>query len=164
MTKNKIRDIIELTNNGWRAYNAAPESAIYARLDCPYAPERENGKKKKKRKSPFWFVRGDSFLCVGCDKRCALHRPEGFILPLPINYEEKKGEPYTLTPAEMVQCKSLLRVDEASYCLNIKPRTVYEWMAEGKLRRTKDDPARIPAEDVAFHMKNFEETFLQIDN
>ncbi|CAK7024903.1 MAG: hypothetical protein DELT_02540 [Desulfovibrio sp.] len=157
MTKNKIRSIIDLVNHGWRAYHAAPNSAIYAKINCPYAPEKdENGKKKRKGKEPFWFVRSDSFVCVGCDKQCALFRPEGFILPLPINYEEKSGEPFTLTPAEMVQRKSLLRVDEAAYCLNIKERTVYDWIAEGKLRKTVDNPVRVPAEDVSFHMNNFE--------
>lgn len=158
MTKTTIRSIIELVNHGWRAYNAAPQSAIYARLGCRYAPENtEEGKKKKKAKEPFWFVRSDSFLCIGCERRCNLFRPEGFILPLPINYEERPGEPYTLTPAEMVQRKSLLRVDEVSYCLNIKERTVYDWIAEGRLRKTKENPVRIPAEDVVFYMSNFEE-------
>lgn len=158
MTKGKIKSIIDLVNNGWRVYSAAPQSAIYARLNCQYAPERnENGQKKRKSKEPFWFVRGDAFLCIGCDRQCALSRPEGFIQPLPINYEERPSEPFTLTPAEMVQRKSLLRVDEAAYCLNIKERTIYDWIAEGKLRKTIDNPVRIPVEDVAFHMNNFEE-------
>ena len=156
MTKGKIRSIIELTNQGWRAYDAAPQSAIYARLNCQYAPEKdENGTKNRHSSEPFWFVRADSFLCVGCNRNCTLFRPEGFIQPLPINYEQKPGEPFKLTPAEMVQRKSLLRVDEAAYCLNISERAVYDWIAEGKLRRTEDAPVRIPSEDVAHRMNLF---------
>lgn len=159
MTKTKIKEIIELTNHGWRAYNEDPQSAIYARLNCPYAPARdESGHKKRKNHAPFWFVRGEHFLCVGCSRRCSLFRPEGFIRPLPINYEERPdGEPYTLTPQEMIQRKSLLRIDEAAYCLNISDRTVRDWIDMGKLRRTEDYPIRVPVEDVAARMNLFME-------
>ena len=157
MTVAKIRNIIELVNSGWRAYSAAPDSSVYAKLGCPYAPETtDDGKKKRKAKAPFWFVNSDSFLCIGCNRQCALFRPEGFMQPLPINYK-RPCEPFALSPAEMVQRKSLLRVDEVAYCLNIKERSVYDWIAEGKLRGTKDKPVRVPVEDVAFYMNNFEE-------
>ena len=158
MTKIKIREIIELINSGWRAYSAVTNSSIYLKLNCSYAPEKtEDGQKKKKSHEPFWFVRADSFICVGCPRRCALSRPEGFMQPLPINYEERTDTPFSLTPGEMVQRKSLLRVDEVAYCLNIKERTVYDWIAEGKLRKTKENPVRVPAPDVLFYMSNFEE-------
>lgn len=157
MTKTKIKDIIWLIDQGWRVYNAVPNSRIYDRLNCQYAPEVcEDGRKKRKNREPVWFVHSDNFVCIGCPRRCSLSRPEGFILPLPIQYEERK-QPYTLTPAEMVQRKSLLRVDEVSYCLNISERTVYDWIAEGKLRRTEDLPVRVPSEDVAYRMKRLME-------
>lgn len=156
MTKTKIKDIIELTKSGWRAYNEDPHSAIYSKLNCPYAPAKdEEGRKKRKTHAPFWFVRADSFLCVGCSRRCTLFRPEGFIQPLPINYEERTDEPYTLTPREMVERKALLRIDEAAYCLNISDRTVRDWIDMGKLRRTEDYPIRVPSEDVAARMELF---------
>ena len=157
MTKNKIRSIIELVSHGWRAYNAAPQSVIYARLKCPYAPEIKEGKKKRKAKEPLWFVRADSFVCVGCDRACTLFRPEGFIQPLPIKYTERPEEPYTLTPAEMVQRKTLLRIDEVAYCLNISERTAREMIDFGKLRRTEDYPIRVPVEDVIERMNLFSE-------
>lgn len=157
MTKKSIQDVITLIQNGWRAYDATPENSVYARLSCPYAPEKdENGRKKRRRRAPLWFVRGDSFVCVGCEKGCCLFRPEGFVLPLPVNYG-KPQEPYTLTPSEMVQCKHFLRVDEAAYCLNISTRTVREWIDVGKLRRAVDPPVRVLAEDVAYHMEHVEE-------
>lgn len=158
MRKSKIRSIIELIGSGWRAYNAEPEITVYTRLNCLYAPEApKDGGKKRKSNQPFWFSRGDSFLCIGCNRVCTLFRPAGFIKPLPINYKERPGTPHTLSPAEMVRCKSLLRVDEAAYCLNISERSIYDWLAEGKLRRTEDSPIRIPAEDVAFYMNKFAE-------
>lgn len=78
-------------------------------------------------------------------------------MPLPIQYETRTETPYSVTPAEMVSRKSLLRVDEAAYCLNISERTVYDWIAEGKLRKVKEQPVRIPAEDVAYRMTNFDD-------
>lgn len=158
MTRTKIQTIIELVHRGWRAYSADPQSPVYEKLNCEFAPERdENGKKKRKRSEPYWFVRGDSFVCVGCLKACALSRPEGFILPLPIQYEERPEEPYNLTPEEMVQRKALLRIDEVSYCLNISDRTVRDWIDLGKLRRTEDYPIRVPSEDVKARMNLFME-------
>ena len=150
MTKGAIKNIVTLVNSGWRPYSTEPNGTVYKRLQCPHAEAKRGNK-------PFWFVRSDIFLCVGCSRACMLSRPEGFIMPLPIKYAERTPEPYTSTPAEMVSRKSLLRVDEAAYCLNISERTVYDWIAEGKLRKVKDQPVRIPAEDVAYRMTNFED-------
>jgi excisionase family DNA binding protein len=150
MTKGAIKNIVTLVNSGWRPYSAEPDYTAYERLQCPHAEAKKGNK-------PVWFVRGDIFLCVGCSRACTLSRPEGFIMPLPIKYEERGQEPYTSTPAEMVSRKSLLRVDEAAYCLNISERTVYDWIAEGKLRKVKEQPVRIPAEDVAYRMTNFDD-------
>lgn len=149
MTKTFIRSIIELVNHGWRPYSAKPHPSAYAKLQCSHANTKRGADK------PFWFVRGDIFLCVGCSRRCTLSRPEGFIMPLPIQYETRTDDPFSLTPAEMVSRKSLLRVDEAAYCLNISERTVYDWIAEGKLRKVQEQPVRIPAEDVVHRMTNF---------
>jgi excisionase family DNA binding protein len=74
-----------------------------------------------------------------------------------MHYAAKKDETYQLTPAEMVTRKTLLRVDEAAYCLNISERQVYNWIAEGKLRRVKEQPVRVPAVDVHSCMTNFAE-------
>jgi excisionase family DNA binding protein len=150
MSVSLIRNVIELVGSGWRPYNYKPTPKAYENLHCPYADAK--GKKK-----PFWFVRGDIFLCVSCERGCTLSRPEGFILPLPIRYEEHKATPFSRTPGEMVVKKSLLRVDEAAYCLNISERSVYDWIAEGKLRKARGAPIRVAAEDVAYFMTNFEE-------
>ena len=143
-----VRSIIALVSAKWRPYNYEPQAEVYAKLKCPYA----NSKGQKK---PLWFVRGDVFTCISCPKGCTLSRPEGFLLPLPIQYKEKPDAPYQLTPAEMVSRKALLRVDEAAYCLNISERQIYDWIAEGKLRKTKSQPVRVAAEDVAACMTDF---------
>ena len=150
MNRKFVKDFLTFYTAGWRPYTASkPADSVYERLGCPYAGAK---------KTPFWFVRGEHFLCVTCDKHCALVRPEGVILPLPLEFpQEKTGNEFNLTPGEMVSRKSLLRVAEAAYCLNISERKVYEWIADGRLRRTKDSPVRIPSEDVMRCMQDFED-------
>ncbi|MDR2055644.1 MAG: helix-turn-helix domain-containing protein [Desulfovibrio sp.] len=150
MNTAQIKSIIALVKGQWRPYDHEPQSVVYEKLKCPHAHV-------KNRRKPFWFVRGDIFTCVGCSRGCTLSRPEGFCLPIPIRYPEKPDKPYHLTPAEMVERKALLRVDEAAYCLNISERTLYEWIAVGKLRKAKGLPLRVAAGDVASYMTNFEE-------
>ena len=123
-----VKAIIALVKAQWRPYNYEPRADVYKKLQCPHAHPK--GKKR-----PIWFVRGDVFTCITCAKGCTLSRPEGFLLPLPIQYAEKPEVPFQLTPAEMVARKALLRVDEVAYCLNISERAVYDWIAEGKLRK-----------------------------
>ena len=121
------------------------------RIDCP--------NNSAKGKGPYWFVRGDVFLCVSCNKSCSLTRPEGVILPLPlVSPPDPKatGKEFSMTPGELVTRKKLLRIDEAAYCLNISERLVYNWVAEGKLRQALGTPVRVSADDVAFYMQNFE--------
>jgi excisionase family DNA binding protein len=143
-----VRTVISLVNAKWRPYRYEPKEFVYKKLQCPHV--------KGKRK-PYWFVRGDIFICITCSKGCTLSRPDGFYLPLPIQYTERPDAPFHLTPAEMVKHKALLRVDETAYCLNISERTVYDWIVAGKLRKVRDQPIRVAAEDVAFLMKDFEE-------
>ena len=152
MNRTFVKNFLMLHNAGWRPYNGAkPDKSVYEKLGCPHADAKGKG--------PFWFVRGDTFLCVSCDKSCSVVRPEGVILPLPLAYTvEKQGKEFSLTPGEMVARKALLRVDEVAYCLNISERHVYRWIAEGRLRRAIGaEPVRVPAEDVAHYMQTFEE-------
>lgn len=144
MSKTLIKDIVLLTREGWRPYGAQPAEFVYDRLRC------------SQRGRAYWFVRGDVFCCVGCASRCSLARPDGFSLPLPINYPQP-DEPFTLTPQEMVTRKALLRVDEAAYCLNVSDRKVRKWAEEGRLVALKDAPVRISAESVAAMMHDFDE-------
>lgn len=141
MSKTLIDDIVKLIRDGWRPYRAAAQGHVYNTLAC------------QRQKKAYWFVRGDVFLCVGCARNCSLSRPEGFALPLPLNYPQPP-EPYTLTPLEMVQRKCLLNVYEAAYCLNCSDRVVYRWIEQGKLRRLKDLPVRVLAKDVFRMMHN----------
>jgi len=150
MKKAMIHEVLNLISQGWRPYNEIPDSVVYERLGCPRSTA-------KRGDAPFWFVRCDLFLCIACPKHCTLARPEGFILPLPLQYAVKADAPSRPTPGELVQRKALLRVDEAAYCVNISERAVYDWIAEGKLRRAKEHPVRVSAEDVAFCMRNFED-------
>ena len=64
MSRTLITDIVQLTRDGWRPYGGQPEGYVYERLGCPYL--------LTKRNRPYWFVKGDIYLCVGCARRCSL--------------------------------------------------------------------------------------------
>lgn len=149
--KTLIQDIVALTKEGWRLYDAAPVQAVYDRLGCTHAA-------KGSRSKPHWFVRDDEFMCVGCGKRCILKRPAGFPVPLSIRYRDvPREEPFTLTPQEMLARRNLLTVKQAAYCLNVSERTVYNLVAEGKLVRLKENPVRIRVDEVRAMCRDFDE-------
>lgn len=146
MSKTLITDVVQLTRDGWRPYTSRPEGYVYDHLKCPYREGR--------RSRPYWFVKADIYLCVGCTRRCSLLRPAGFPLPLPIHYP-KPRQPYTLTPYEMVEKRSLLTVGEAAYCLNVSKRTVYDYIDLGRLNVLKVNPKRVSSHDVKEMMEDF---------
>lgn len=146
MSKSTIRDVVTLTREGWRPYNATPAGTVYDGLGCP------------SRTKANWFVREDVFCCVGCSSRCSLTRPAGFPLPLPIKYPAAPPDrPYNLTPREMADRLHVLTAKQAAYCLNISERLVYDWIAEGKLIRLRENPVRVRAEEIRRMMQDFDE-------
>ena len=89
---------------------------------------------------------------------CTLKRPSGFPLPLPIRYTRIPGErPFTLTPQEMLARHDLLNVRQAAYCLNVSERKIYDYIAEGKLVKLRDNPVRVRAAEVQELRKDFDE-------
>ena len=74
MSRTRIQEIVMLTREGWRPYDAEPDRSVYERLGCPHF--------LRGRRKPFWFVRDDVFCCIGCADHCTLKRPAGFPLPL----------------------------------------------------------------------------------
>lgn len=150
MSRTRIMDIVTLTRNGWRPYNAKPDKKVYEALGCELA--------LNKRKEPFWFVRDDVFCCVGCAAHCTLKRPTGFPLPLPINYPQMPPEQgYYLTPLEMLERHDLLNAKQAAYCLNVSERTIYNLIAEGKLVRLRENPVRVRSSEVKALREDFDE-------
>ena len=88
----------------------------------------------------------------------SLKRPAGFPLPLPIRYPGVPPvRPYTLTPQEMVDRHDLLNVRQAAYCLNVSERTIYDYIAEGKLVRLKENPVRVRSKEVKELRGDFDE-------
>ena len=150
MSKTLIQDVVTLVKEGWRPYRAEPSMIVYEKLGCPLA----SGNRRRK---PYWFVREDVFLCVGCGSRCLLKRPEGFPLPLPIRYSRPVDQPFLLTPQEMVVRHDILNVRQAAYCLNVSERTIYDYIAEGKLIRLKENPVRVRSKEVKELRGDFDE-------
>ena len=149
--RTRIQEIVTLTKEGWRPYDAEPDRSVYEKLGCNHALR---GQKRK----PFWFVRDDVFCCIGCADHCTLKRPAGFPLPLPIRYNVVLPEmPFTLTPQEMLARHDLLNVRQAAYCLNVSERTIYDYIAEGKLIRLRENPARVRTKEVIELRNNFDE-------
>lgn len=145
-----IKQVAKLVQEGWRPYDAKPKPEVYERLECPNASA-------KSRKRPCWFVRGDIFCCIACERTCSLVRPKGFPPALPINYPQPP-EPFMLTPQEMVARRHTLNVREVAYCLNVSERRVYTMIAEGELVALRGGkPLRVRASDVAKAMEDFDE-------
>ena len=150
MSKNLIKHVVRLVNDGWRPYDAEPKPEVYDRLSCPHV----NGKPHKR---PYWFTRGDIFCCIGCERACSLHRPAGFPPALPINYP---GEPeaFCRPPQELIKLRHTLTVREAAYCLNLSERRIQKMVQEGELVALRDrGRIRIRATDVQTMMEDFDE-------
>lgn len=157
MSRSLIMDIVALTRDGWRPYEAEPQPQVYKRLKCPFSQENDS-RRSRGRNRPFWFVREDVFCCIGCACHCTLKNPKGFQVPLPIRRPVKKpNQDYFITPAEMVERHDLLNARQAAYCLNVSERTIYNYIAEGKLVRLRENPVRVRASEVRALRENFDE-------
>lgn len=148
----RIDEIVTLVQAGWRPYRGNVQGSVYESLDCNHG--LLNGKETRTR--PYWFVRQDLYVCVGCSRKCSLARPVGFQPALPVRYPQKKGQRFTLTPEELVSRKALLNVAEAAYCLNVSEGKIYLDIAEGKLTALKENPKRISAKEIAEKMRDFD--------
>lgn len=151
MARTRIMDIVTLIRDGWRPYEFTPEFSVYERLGCELVL-------KNRKDKPFWFVRGEVFCCIGCHSHCTLKRPAGFQIPLPIPSPPICREHgYYITPKEMLDRHDLLNAKQAAYCLNVSERTIYNYIAEGKLVRLKENPVRVRSSEVRALRENFDE-------
>lgn len=172
MNTQRIEQVLSLTASGWRPYNGSMARDIYESLHCPHAADTEGLSMQATNTSsasvrqhvrtdapsgsglPCWFSRRNIFLCLGCERACSLSRPHG--VQRSLSRHSAQGD-YDLSPQELVKKKTLLRVDEAAYCLNVSERKVYDWVSFGRLTALKDKPLRIRSEDVAAMMCDFDE-------
>ncbi|SMF44588.1 helix-turn-helix domain-containing protein [Desulfovibrio gilichinskyi] len=141
MNSTLCRTLRKMLADGFDQYNGVIEQDVYERLGCSN-PARA-----------YWVCNWPILHCLGCNERCTPKSIEGFQIVLPTIKSEKK---YDLSPYEMVSRKHLLRADEAAFCLNVKPRTVYKMAEEGKLNRHIELPFRVTAESVREQMEKVE--------
>ena len=145
---NQIDAIMMFVERGWHPYTGQVDVAVYQQLECP-APLFAK-----------WFYEGQEAqeaLCVGCERQCRVDCTEGF-KPAPKRFQALyKGYYYSLTPLEMVKRHTLLRVEQAAYCLNIAERTVRDMIENGELVATKRKPVRVRSEEVLRLMNDFDE-------
>lgn len=166
-----IDAITTLCSKGWRPYRGTVLLAVYRDLQCPalgaelqadiaqstllpVAPPIRRPSRKKT--TPYWFYRADTYLCVGCARRCSLARPAGFQFSLPLRYDTIEL-PYNLSPQEMLAKLCQLTAGQTAYCLNISKPQVYHWIREGKLPRSKGNPLRIPVAAVRALLEDIEQ-------
>ena len=148
-----VGEIATLIIQGWRPYKGEVQQSVYEEQDCMYGQLSA----RETRTRPYWFSRGDIFLCIGCHRKCSLSRPAGFAPPLPIEYRYDPREPFALTPQEMVAKRHTLNVIEAAYCLNVSEGLIYRYVHDGRLPALKEKPVRVRAADVERMMNDFDE-------
>lgn len=153
MSKIIVNEVAELVVKGWRPYQGDVQPAVYEKLDCLHGQLTA----RETRTRPYWFSRGDIFLCIGCHRKCSLSRPAGFTPPLPIEYDYDPEQPFRLPPQEMVARRHTLLVAEAAYCLNVSKWLIYRYINDGRLVALKENPLRVRAADVAKMMNDFDE-------
>ncbi|MDL2314351.1 DNA-binding protein [Desulfovibrio sp. OttesenSCG-928-C14] len=155
-----VSEILLLVREGWRPYHGTVTREVYRKLGCQYWSNSGSCRLSTCiRNHPYWFTRGEVFLCLGCPRKCGLHRPEGFQLPLPLKYGSAGAakKEARLSPQELVARKPTLLVKEAAYCLSVSERLIYKYIADGRLAALKDRPMRVRSEEVAGLMSSFDE-------
>lgn len=141
--KRAIEDLLALLARGYAPYGGEIAGCVYARLRCP-RPEKA-----------IWFKRGQQYVCLGCARRCSQAHGEGFQLVLPgvrRGFQVAFAMLPSVSAEDLLRSKSLLRVDEAAFVLNVSRSQVYQMIAEGKLDRHEDEPVRVTAESVRVEM------------
>lgn len=145
MNATLCRTLKRMFDEGFRQYTGEIELRVYEQLGC------------KDQSRVYWICRWPILHCLGCNKRCTPKTPEGFQVPLVTALPNQlKGKDFSLSPEEMVASKTLLRVDEAAYCLNVSERTVRKLVDEGVLVRHLRQPIRVTAESVREEMGQVE--------
>ena len=143
----QIDRIVFYVERGWHPFTGQVEAGVYHEIECP-APLFAK-----------WLYEGqraEEAVCIGCDRGCQVSCQQGFN-PAPKRQQGIHRKNYfTLSQQEMVRKFSLLRVDQAAYCLNVSERKIYDLVAWGKLIATKDKPVRIAAESVKAEMNNLD--------
>ncbi len=143
----KIDDILKVLGRGYQVYQGPVESAVYRALSC--------AKPKRAR----WFVRDGRYVCLGCGRGCCW--TNGGFQPVLLSQRARPGrvmlaELKIVTPEQLLAAKSLLRVDEVAYCLNVSPREVGKLIDEGRLVKHVARPIRVTAESVRGEMRRIE--------
>jgi excisionase family DNA binding protein len=143
--RNLVGEIITLMHDGWAAYRGRIEEGVYDRLRC------------HKPGQAAWFVKGETYLCLGCDRRCLEQAPDGFQLALPApatGYRVVIADAPALTVRQLLDLGRPLRIDEVAYCMNVSRREVYYMIEDGRLQTVGDGkPVRVTPESVRQHVE-----------
>jgi len=142
----KIHNLLQLLEKGYMLYTGAVPQDFYQKRYCPHPEKAE------------WLAKTvsmhnitSSYICLGCERMCSEQNPEGWQHLLPIAHHPTQTAFVAAWPTsaeEMLKSKLVLRVDEASWVLNVSARTIYRMLEEGKLQTVVGTPTRVTAESV----------------
>lgn len=135
-----IDDVLRVLADGYLPYRGAIEGAVFETLRCPDFRRAR------------WFAREGRHLCLGCARRCAW-AGAGFQAVLPLARDARPaglayGQLPYVTAEELLAAKTVLRVDEAAFCLNVSERTVRDMIDSARLDRLPDLPVRVTTASV----------------
>ncbi|MDL2207612.1 helix-turn-helix domain-containing protein [Desulfovibrio sp. OttesenSCG-928-M16] len=143
----KISDLLQLLENGYRLYTGTVPQNIYLKKFCPHPKRAEWLAKTLNRQYTHCC-----YVCLGCDRMCSEMNPTGWQLLLPLATLQPAQTAFVAawptSAEEMLVNKMVLRVDEASWVLNVSTRTVYRMLQEGKLRIVEGLPVRVTTESI----------------
>ncbi|WP_027188213.1 DNA-binding protein [Desulfovibrio cuneatus] len=143
----KTLEIVDLLDKGFRPYSGHVPEAFYKERRC-HDPKKAE-----------WFFRPWSeehkmsrFLCLGCRKRCVAVDPLGFQILLPVKPTRPGSVVFApmhaITVEELLRIKSVLRLDEAAWALNVSRTTVSNMVEEGTLDVVPGVPIRVTSASV----------------
>lgn len=136
---NVYDDLLRALRDGWRPFRGHVDGSVYGRLDC-----RRSSRAR-------WLTRDDAYLCLGCDRRCAVADGDGMQRALPVDTPlpdlGPEDLPY-LTAAQMLHAFEVFKVAQLEYILNLSRAEVYRCIADGRLEKVSDRPVRVSKASV----------------
>ena len=141
MSRQLAKDMLTVLREGFAPYEGVVEPEVFERLECADAGRA------------CWMTKAGRYLCLGCERACAVTDGAGFQPLLPARKPAKPGTlAYALLPGvsaeQVLKAKKLLRVDEAAWILGVSPRHIYDMERAGKLVKHLDQPFRVTSESV----------------
>lgn len=137
-----INQVLDVLSKGYRPYRGHVDDAVYETICCD-SPEDAS-----------WFEHERRFICLGCQRHCALVDPPGMQLTIPMKVKSSYGvvmlaQLPSVTVDEILATGRPLRPDEAAWALNVSTREIYYMVEDGRLNQAGSGrPLRVTSDSV----------------